>query len=136
MSVEFVDTNILLYAHDRSAGKRHEKAVELLVRLFEEKTRAVSVQVLTEFYAAATKKLAMTSAEAEQVLIDMAAWVIHRPDHADLIRAAGLQRRHHISWWDALIVNSAIELGCSVLWTEDLSSGQRYGGVMARNPFL
>ena len=134
MSVEFVDTNILLYAHDRSAGKRHEKAVELLVRLFEEKTRAVSVQVLTEFYAAATKKLAMTSAEAEQVLIDMAAWVIHRPDHADLIRAAGLQRRHHISWWDALIVNSAIELGCSV--TEDLSSGQRYGGVMARNPFL
>ena len=136
MSVEFVDTNILVYAHDRSAGKKHEKAVELLVRLFEEKTKAVSVQVLTEFYAAATKKLAMTSAEAEQVLIDMAAWVIHRPDHADLIRAAGLQRRHHISWWDALIVNSAIELGCSVLWTEDLSSGQRYGGVMARNPCL
>jgi len=75
----------------------------------------------------------MTSVEAEHVLVDMAAWVIHRPDHA--VRAAGLQRRYHISWWDA-IVNSAAELGCSVLWTEDLSSGQRYGMVTARNPFL
>jgi len=68
MSVEFVDTNILVYAHDRSAGSRHEKAVELLICLFEDKTRAVSVQVLTEFYAAAMRKLAMTSAEAEQIL--------------------------------------------------------------------
>ena len=136
MSVEFVDTNILVYAHDRSAARKHEQAVELLVRLFEEKTRAISIQVLTEFYAAATKKLAMTSVEAEHVLVDMAAWVIHRPDHADLIRAAGFQRRYHISWWDALILNSAAELGCSVLWTEDISSGQRYGAVTARNPFV
>jgi len=95
MSVEFVDTNILVYAHDRAP-------------------------------AAGTKRRLNSWS---------AAWVIHRPDHADLIRAAGLQRRYHISWWNALIVDSAIELRCSVLWTEDLSSGQRYGAVTARNPF-
>jgi predicted nucleic acid-binding protein len=136
MSVEFVDTNILIYAHDRSAGGKHEKASELLFRLFAEKTRAISIQVLTEFYATVTRKLTMTSTEAEQVLADMGAWVIHRPDHGDLIRAAQLHRRHKISWWDALILNSATELGCHVLWTEDFSHGQRYGAVTARNPFL
>jgi predicted nucleic acid-binding protein len=136
MSVEFVDTNILIYAHDRSTGRKHEKAVDLLSRLFAERARAISTQVLIEFYSAATRKLKFKSAEAEEVLIDMAAWAIHRPGHDDLIRAARLHRRYNISWWDALIVNSAMELGCDVLWTEDLSHGQRYGAVTVRNPFL
>jgi predicted nucleic acid-binding protein len=136
MSVEFVDTNVLIYAHDRSTGRKHEKAVDLLSRLFAERARAISTQVLIEFYSAATRKLKFKSAEAEEVLIDMAAWAIHRPGHDDLIRAARLHRRYNISWWDALIVNSAMELGCDVLWTEDLSHGQRYGAVTVRNPFL
>jgi predicted nucleic acid-binding protein len=136
MSAEFVDTNVLIYAHDRSTGRKHEKAVELLTRLFVERARAISIQVLIEFYSAAIKKLKFTSAEAEDVLVDMAAWAIHRPGHDDLIRAARLHRRYNISWWDALILNSATELGCNVLWTEDLSHGQRYGAVTVRNPFL
>jgi predicted nucleic acid-binding protein len=135
MSVEFIDTNVLIYAHDGGAGARHERAVDLLARLFEDSSGALSIQVLSEFYAAATKKLAMKSQEAEDVINDLAAWTIHRPGHADLLRAAGLHRRYKIAWWDALIVNSAIELGCSVLWTEDLADGQRYGAVTARNPF-
>ena len=135
MSAEFVDTNILIYAHDRSMGRKHERAVDLLTRLFAERARAISVQVLVEFYSTATKKLRFTSAEAEDVLVDMAAWPIHRPGHDDLIRAARLHRRYNISWWDALIVNSATQLGCNVLWTEDLSHGQRYGSVTVQNPF-
>jgi predicted nucleic acid-binding protein len=104
--------------------------------LFEDHIGAVSTQVLVEFYAAATKKLGMTSREAEEVLVDLAGWTIHRPSHVDVVRAAGLHRRHKVSWWDALVVNSAAELGCSVLWTEDLSHGQRFGTVTVRNPFL
>ena len=53
----------------------------------------------------------------------------------DILRAAGLQREFQISWWDALILNSAIELGCSTLWTEDLNHGQRYSTLTVRNPF-
>ncbi len=119
MSVEFVDTNIFIYAHDISAGKKREQSVELLSRLFDSGSGALSIQVLSEFYAAATKKLAMSSQEAEEILADLAGWIIHASQHADLIRAAHLQRRYKISWWDALILNSAIELGCSTLWTED-----------------
>jgi predicted nucleic acid-binding protein len=135
MSAEFVDTNILVYAHDGGAGEKHNKSVELLARLFEEEDGALSVQVLAEFYSAATKKLGMRSQQAEEAMADLAAWAIHCPGHADLLRAARLHRRYKIAWWDALVVNSAIELGCSVLWSEDLAHGQRYGSVTVRNPF-
>jgi predicted nucleic acid-binding protein len=135
MSVEFVDTNVFVYAHDGGAGAKHDQSVELLRRLAEDGSGALSIQVLAEFYVTATKKLGMASQEAEEVLADLGGWIIHRPTHADLARAARLQRRYRISWWDALILNSAAELGCHLLWTEDLSDGQRYGIVTARNPF-
>jgi predicted nucleic acid-binding protein len=135
MSVEFIDTNVLIYAHDGGAGAKHTQAVELLTRLFEEERGALSIQVLSEFYSAATGKMSINSHEAEEIIRDLGGWRIHRPRHADLLKAAHLHRRHKISWWDALIVNSAIELGCAVLWTEDLSDNQRYGSVTVQNPF-
>ena len=135
MSVEFVDTNVLVYAHDGGAGAKHRRAVELLERLFEDRSGAISIQVLSEFYAAVTKKLGMKGEEAEASIRDLGSWVIHRPSHADLVQAIRLHRRYRIAWWDALVLNSAIELGCSVCWTEDLRDGQRYGAVTVRNPF-
>src|SRR5438067_2703458 len=104
MSVEFVDTNILIYGHDRSTGPKHGKSIELVKRLGNYGSGALSIQVLMEFYSAATRKLNMTSQQAEEVISDFGVWTIHRPAHADLIRAAQLHRRHKISWWDALIV--------------------------------
>jgi predicted nucleic acid-binding protein len=135
MSVEFVDTNVLVYAHDGGAAAKHTQAVELLTRLLEEDGGALSIQVLSEFYSVATRKLGIRSDEATEVIRDLGGWTIHRPGHADLLKAAQLQRRHKIAWWDALIIQSAIELGCTVLWTEDLADGRRYGSVTARNPF-
>ena len=79
MSVEFVDTNVFVYAHDRSAGRKHQQSVRLLRRLTEEGNGALSIQVLSEFYVTATKKLGMTSQEAEEVLVDLGGWIIHRP---------------------------------------------------------
>ena len=135
MSAEFIDTNVLIYAHDGGAGRKHSQAVELLVRLLEEGAGALSLQVLSEFYSAATRKLGIKSSEAEEVIRDLAGWTIHRPGHADLLKSAQLHRRHKIAWRDALIVNSAVELGCTLLWTEDLADGRRYGSVTVRNPF-
>jgi predicted nucleic acid-binding protein len=134
MNAEFVDTNILLYAHDRGAGAKHHRAVGLLTRLWDEGSGALSTQILCEFYAAATRKLGMESREAEAVIDDLSAWMIHRPAHDDILRAIALQRRHRLSWWDALAVQSAIELGATTLWTEDLNDGRRFGHLTARNP--
>lgn len=135
MSAEFIDTNVLVYAHEAAAGVKHQKAVELFTRLFEEQTGALSIQVLTEFYVTATKKLGMTSQEAEEVIADLGTWTIHRPAHADILRACKIHRERKLSWWDALIVNSATELGCRVLWSEDFGAGQRLGTLTIRNPF-
>jgi predicted nucleic acid-binding protein len=96
--------------------------VDLLERLFDDQAGAVSIQVLSEFYVTATKKPGMKAQEAEEIVADLGSWTIHRPAHADLLRAAKLHRQHKVSWWDALIVNSAMELGCSVLWSEDLAT--------------
>jgi predicted nucleic acid-binding protein len=106
-----------------------------MTRLFEEVSGALSFQVLSEFYTVATRKLGMKSQAAEDVIRDLRGWTTHSPGHADALKACSLHRRYKIAWWDALIVNSAIELGCPVLWSEDLANGQRYGSVTVRNPF-
>jgi predicted nucleic acid-binding protein len=135
MNVEFLDTNILLYAHDASAGAKQDRSIELVTRLAANRSGAISVQVLAEFYSAATKKLRMKSEEAEEIIRDFGVWTVHRPGHSDLLKASQLHRRHNLSWWDALVVNSAVELGCSVLWSEDLNHEQRVGSLTVRNPF-
>ena len=135
MSGEFLDTNILLYAHEPDAGSKQMAAIDLVARLARERTGAVSLQVLSEFYSAGTTRLKIPSKEAEEVMTALGAWTIHRPEYDDLLRALHVHRHYRISWWDALILNSATQLGCSVLWTEDLNHGQRYGSVTARNPF-
>ena len=71
MSLEFVDTNILIYAHDGGAGVRHQRAVDLLTHLVNDASGAIRIQVLSEFYAAATRKLSMSSQDAEDVIRDL-----------------------------------------------------------------
>ncbi len=135
MSAEFVDTNVLVYAHDRVAGVKQTQASDLLSSLHKEERGVVSTQVLVEFYSAATRKLQIGSEVTEEIVRELGDWRVYRLRHEDLLIAAQLQRRHKISWWDALIVCSAVECGCSILWTEDLSDGQRFGSLTVRNPF-
>lgn len=72
---------------------------------------------------------------AEEIVRELGHWTIHRPSHSDLLQSMKLQRRYKISWWDAMIVNSAIESGAGILWSEDLADGQRFGSVVVKNPF-
>ena len=135
MSPEFADTNIFVYAEHRESGEKHTKAARLIERLVTDGIGALSTQVLAEFYLAATSKLRMPGEAAEEVILRLATWTLHRPDYTSIIRAARLYRRYKMSWWDAVMVNSALELDCSVLWTEDLHHGQRIGSLTVRNPF-
>jgi predicted nucleic acid-binding protein len=132
---EFVDTNVFFYAHEPGAGRKHEISVDLIKRLVEEETGSISIQVLVEFYNVATGKLRLSSQYAEAVLNDLGGWYLHRPDHPSVTAAVHLQRRYKLAWYDAMILNSAIESGCSVLWTEDFSDGQRFGDLVVRNPY-
>jgi predicted nucleic acid-binding protein len=135
MRVEFVDTNVLVYSADKGAGAKFTAAVDLIERLVDEEAGALSTQVLIEFCSAATRKLRMPDADAEAIIRGYATWTIHRPAHSDILNAIHLQRRHKISWWDALIVNSAIESEARILWTEAMNDGKKIGHLTVRNPF-
>lgn len=136
--LRFVDTNVLIYAHDQSAGSKHTQAKELLLELWENRTGCVSVQVLQEFYVNVTQKVAkpLSSEAAEQIITDLAAWHVHSPEMEDVLKAIHLQRKHKISFWDAMILASAIALKCEIVWSEDLNPGQRFESVTVTNPFV
>ena len=135
--LQFVDTNVLIYAHDRSAGEKRIRARDLIRELWHSGDGCLSVQVLQEFYVNVTQKVARPLGPdlAARIIADLAAWQIHRPGVQDVLDAIDLQRRQAISFWDAMIVTSAIQLGCQRIWSEDLNPGQAYDGVMVDNPF-
>jgi predicted nucleic acid-binding protein len=132
---EFVDTNILIYAFDRTAGKKWETAAALVERLWLERAGCVSLQVLQEFYVTATKKLRMPAGEALAQVERFGKWTVHRLAVNDVLQAIQLHRAKKISFWDAMILRSAIGSACGLLWSEDLSDGQRWEGLLVRNPF-
>jgi len=136
-NLEFVDTNVLIYAHDVSAGQKHARAQELIRRLWESREGSLSIQVLQEFYVRATQKVAkpLVSEEAAQIVAALSAWEVHCPDVEDILDAIRLQDHYQTSFWDAMIIASAIQLGCHTIWSEDLNSGQVYDRVTVRRPF-
>lgn len=135
--MEFVDTNILLYAYDTTTGERHEAARALMDRLWHERRGALSVQVLQEFYVNVTRKAVKPLAPGSAVerLQNLARWRVHSPLADDVVAAALWSTRYQLSFWDAMIVRSAAELRCDTLWTEDLTDGQEIEGVRLKNPF-
>ena len=138
MKGEFLDTNILVYAHDNSAGEKRRRASELLLQLGKERRGFLSVQVLMEFVVTVTRKIPhpLSLESATQLVDDFATWAVFRPDAKDVGRAARIAARYNVSLWDALIIHAAAEMDSRVLWTEDLNHGQVYNGVVAENPFL
>lgn len=134
---QFVDTNILIYAHDRSAGGKNTRARELVQDLWRSGAGCLSIQVLQEFYVNVTQKVAKPLAPevAAQIMADLSAWQIHRPGLEDVLDAIRLQGRYQMSFWDAMIVASAIQLGCQTIWSEDLNPGQVYEQVTVASPF-
>jgi predicted nucleic acid-binding protein len=134
----FVDTNILVYAHDSAAGAKHERAKALVEQLWQQRTGAISTQVLQELAVNLRRKVATSlSAKAvQEIVADYLTWQVVVNDGAAILEAIDFEERYRISFWDALIVQAAHNAGAEVLYSEDLSDGQRYGNVMVENPFI
>lgn len=133
----FVDTNILLYAHDRDAGRKGEIAAARLRELWETELGVVSVQVLQEFFVNATRKIAnpLPLPIAREVLRVYRSWVRRETTVDTVLRATELMELAQLSFWDALIVAAAEEAGANTLLSEDLNGGQVIAGVRVANPF-
>jgi predicted nucleic acid-binding protein len=136
-SRQFLDSNVLVYAHDSSAGDKHDRAVQLLDQLAGDDAGALSVQVLQEFFVTVTGKVPnrLSGRAAAAIVADLIVMPTHAPTGADVLYAIDIHARLEVSFWDAMVIRSACELGCDVLWSEDLASGRSYEGVEVRNPF-
>ncbi|MDJ0952427.1 MAG: PIN domain-containing protein [Acidimicrobiia bacterium] len=131
----FVDTNVFVYAFDRSEPDKRAIALRLLDD--PEASYATSAQVLSEFYVTVTRKLhpALSSEEARGALRHIGKLPVIAIDDRLVIAATELAEREQIGLWDAQIVQAAARAGCAEILTEDLNAGQTYAGVPVRNPF-
>lgn len=133
----FVDTNVLVYAFDRSAAEKHAAARLRIASLWESRTGVLSTQVLQEFYVTATRKLPrpLPPARARAIIGRYATWPVHRIEPDDILRASEVAEQWSVSFWDALVVVAASRLGAVRLLTEDLQHGQTVAGIEIESPF-
>jgi len=133
----FVDTNILLYAHDSEAGEKRQKAAQCLQELWKSGCGVLSVQVLQEFFVNATRKIAkpISVTAAREIVQAYGAWIAREITLTTVLRAIDISEQARLSFWDSLIIAAASEADVAILLTEDLQHGQTIAGVTICNPF-
>lgn len=134
----FVDTNILIYAHDLDSNVKYEIASAILKKLWQEGAGVISTQVLQEFYVNVTRKIPepLSPAKARGIIENYMAWHVEWNGPESILRASEIEERHLLSFWDSLIVAAACNAKAEKILTEDLNHGQLIEGVLIENPFL
>lgn len=134
----FVDSNVLVYAHDADSGDKQRIAANAIAKILDARSGVLSIQVLQEFYSTVTRKLrsAITRDVAREILRGYSSWTIQPLTAEDVVTASLLEQRHQLSFWDALIVQTALLSGAKKLLSEDFQHGRSIGGVTVENPFL
>ena len=134
-SRSFFDTNILVYTDDRAAPAKQKVALQLVEEARRQGGGVVSTQVLQEYFVAATRKLGVEHHVARRKTELFARFDVVLVDLEHILAAVDLHRARKLSYWDALIVQAAMDAGCGVLYSEDLQSDGRFGDVRIVNPF-
>jgi predicted nucleic acid-binding protein len=134
----FVDTNVVVYAYDRTAGGKHTRAGQILADLWRTGRGLISTQIIQELYVTLTRKIphGLGPAEAGEIVEDMMTWDLVVNDDETIRQAIALDSREKLSFWDALVVAAASRGGAEVLLSEDLPHGRTLDGVRVENPFL
>jgi predicted nucleic acid-binding protein len=134
----FVDTDILVYAHDRSAGAKHLRAQMLLERLWDSGWGVVSTQVLHEMCIHFCRNAdSPPPVEEVRLLIrDYSTWEVVPDTPEGVLAALEIVMRHKVHFWDALIIEAAQRAGVSILYSEHLATRQRYGAIQVVNPLI
>ena len=130
-----LDTNILVYAADRSAGDHHLAAREI-VRAASESGAALTEQSLLEFFNASTRKARLSARDAVTVVRKLlGTFSLLVPPVTIVDDVLSLLSRHKLEVWDARILAVCSAHGCEYLLSEDMQDGAIYGGVTVLNPF-
>ena len=132
----FLDTNVLVYAVDATDPDKHAKAVSVVQdALRNRRAYAISVQALTEFANIALGKLGLSPSAVLDFLRVFRGLDAVQPDLPLVLRGVELKALHGIHFYDAMMVAAAERAEAAEFWSEDLNPGQRYAGILVRNPF-
>jgi len=133
----FVDSNVLIYAHDFDAGLRQQRAAKRLTELWDARAGRLSTQVLQEFYVNVTQKIKvpLSRSAAREIVRNYTPWVESWITPATVIRASEIGEIWHLSFWDGMILAAAEEIQAINLLSEDFNHGQVIAGVRIVNPF-
>ena len=134
----FLDTNVIVYAHDRSSGDKHAVAREIMDHLWENRKGVISAQVLQEFFVCVTKKISkpLQIKTAREILEYLSTWDVVANDKYITLRTIDIQERYRFSFWDSLIIQAAIQGQAHVVFSEDLPGGQVVKDLKILNPFI
>ena len=134
----FVDTNIMIYAHDLNAGAKHIGALTIMETLWQQQTGVISTQVLQEFYVNVTRKITkpLPPAKARSIVENYLAWHIESNSLEAILLSSEIAERYMLSFWDAFIITAARNAQAEKIITEDLNSGQIIEGILIENPFI
>lgn len=133
----FVDTNIIIYAFDVTAGKKHRVAVNTLTDLWNSGMGVISTQVLQEFFVNVVQKIPkpIDKKLAKDIVRDFLKWHVVVNNGDSILDAIDICKKYRYSFWDSMIIEAAIKGGAAVLMSEDLQDGQVISGVTITNPF-
>ncbi|MDH5564375.1 MAG: PIN domain-containing protein [Nitrospirota bacterium] len=128
----FVDTHVLVYAHDTTAGRKRDRALEVIQELWN-----TGSGVIQELFVSLTQKIPMpiNGLKARTIVEDLCAWEVVANDEQAILGAIDLKMKYQLSFWDSLILEAARRSGATTLYCEDLSYGQQVEGVTVVNPF-
>lgn len=134
----FLDTNIIIYAYDLSAGSKNEIAKKILIDLWDSGRGLLSTQVLQEFFVSATRKISkpLDLKVAKDIVSDLLRWDLIVNNGESILEAIEIHSKHNYSFRDSMIIQAAINGGASLLISEDLSDGKTINGVTIKNPFI
>ena len=134
----FIDTNVLVYAFDISAGIKHKKAKEIVEHCWRLENGIISSQVLEEFFVCLNKKIPfpIDSIIVWQIIKDFLKWKTVAVDGDIILESINIHIKHKFSFWDSLIIASAVSGSANMIFSEDLSDNQTIEGVVIKNPFL
>ncbi|MCA9472774.1 MAG: PIN domain-containing protein [Nitrospirales bacterium] len=134
----FVDTNVLVYAHDKTAGRKRGAAREIPLNQWDSETGVFSTQVFQEVFVSLTQKIPapIDKKKARAIIEDLCVWEVVVTDEQAVLAAIDLQAKHRLSFWDSLIIEAACRSGAQALYSEDLSHGQHVGNLTIVNPFF
>ncbi len=131
----FLDTNIIVYSHDRDDIRKRDIASELLFHALKKRRGVISAQVLGETFVTLVKKYHRDSDEAANEIRQLTQFRVVDLTAALVLRGLEIKAQFGLSYWDSLIIAAAERASCKVVFSEDLNDGQTYGSVLVMNPF-